>query len=33
MSDIIKAFKENAETETWLSGQSRSAVEKKVYIE
>jgi hypothetical protein len=30
MSDIIKAFKDNAETETWLSEKSRNAVEHKV---
>ena len=30
MSDIIKAFKDNAETETWLSEKSRSAVEHKL---
>lgn len=30
MRDIIEAFKDNAQTETWLSGKSRKAVELKV---
>ena len=30
MSDIIEAFKDNAQYETWLSGKSRKAVELKV---
>ena len=30
MRDIIEAFKDNAKTETWLSGKSRKAVELKV---
>ncbi|CAB4013611.1 endothelin-converting enzyme 1-like [Paramuricea clavata] len=30
MSDIIEAFKDNAQTETWLSGKSRKAVELKL---
>ena len=32
MSDIIEAFKDNAQIETWLSGKSRKAVELKVIV-